>query len=315
MTYFSSIGKGVKTTLKGMRITLRHLWNARISKGEMNIRDKDFFNVPNGHVTLQYPHQEIEVPDNGRYQLDCEIDDCIVCDKCAKICPVDCIEIEAIKSPELIRHTSDGSPVRLHAAKFDIDMAKCCFCGLCTTVCPTECLTMNSEYDYSTVDVTDLNFIFSDLSEEEADEKKALYEQYMEEKAALKAEKAAAVSTSTPANRPIFKPIQKPASEQPRPMFKPSQKPIGETNPKPAFKPSMKPASEGGVKPKPAFKPGMKPTSEGEVKPKPAFKPSMKPKSKEEVKPKPIDKSDMKPKSEEGEKPKAPFKPTMKPKK
>ena len=89
------------------------------------------------------------IPDVGRYRLHNEIDDCIVCDKCAKICPVDCIDIEPIKATEEIGKTSDGTPKRIYAAKFDIDMGKCCFCGLCTTVCPTECLTMTKVYDFS----------------------------------------------------------------------------------------------------------------------------------------------------------------------
>ncbi|MBP6620236.1 MAG: 4Fe-4S dicluster domain-containing protein, partial [Leadbetterella sp.] len=136
MAYFQNIKRGIKTTSKGLSLTLKHLWAARKTKGALNVQDENYFKISEGFVTLQYPHESISVPEIGRYQLDCEIDDCIVCDKCAKICPVDCIEIEAIKSPELIRTTSDGSPVRLHAAKFDIDLAKCCFCGLCTTVCP-----------------------------------------------------------------------------------------------------------------------------------------------------------------------------------
>jgi formate hydrogenlyase subunit 6/NADH:ubiquinone oxidoreductase subunit I len=182
MGYFSDINRGVRTTAKGLKLTLKHLWGARNRKISHNIQDPDYFSQPNGHVTLQYPHEKLEIPENGRYQLDIEIDDCIVCDKCAKICPVDCIDIEAIKSPELIRNTSDGSPVRLYAAKFDIDMAKCCFCGLCTTVCPTECLTMNSEYDYSVSEVSMLNFAFSNLSPETAQEKRDLYAQFVKEK-------------------------------------------------------------------------------------------------------------------------------------
>ncbi|MFN3589597.1 MAG: 4Fe-4S dicluster domain-containing protein [Spirosomataceae bacterium] len=186
MTYFGNISRGIKTSLKGLSLTWKHLWAARKSRGAINVENPDYFSFTEGHVTLQYPHEMISVPDHGRYQLDCEIDDCIVCDKCAKVCPVNCIEIEAVKSSELIRYTSDGSPVRLHAAKFDIDMAKCCFCGLCTTVCPTECLTMNSEYDYSVVDIRDLNFAFSNLTPEEAEEKKQAYAQFVAEKAALK---------------------------------------------------------------------------------------------------------------------------------
>jgi len=190
MAYFQNIKRGIKTTTKGLSLTLMHLWAARKTNGALNVQDENYFKISEGFVTLQYPHERISVPDIGRYQLDCEIDDCIVCDKCAKICPVDCIEIEAIKSPELIRTTSDGSPVRLHAAKFDIDLAKCCFCGLCTTVCPTECLTMNSEYDYSVLDVNLLNLAFSNLSEKEAEEKRNLYDQFVAEKEAAKLAKA-----------------------------------------------------------------------------------------------------------------------------
>ncbi|MCR9066484.1 MAG: 4Fe-4S dicluster domain-containing protein, partial [Cytophagales bacterium] len=325
MTYFGNIKRGIKTTAKGMGLTLKHLIEARFSRSDKEIESDDFFDLNKGHVTIQYPHQTINVPDNGRYQLDCEIDDCIVCDKCAKICPVDCIEIEAIKSPELIRHTSDGSPVRLHAAKFDIDMAKCCFCGLCTTVCPTECLTMNSEYDYSVIDITDLNFAFANLTEAEAQEKRDLYDQFMAEKEALKQEKAALQANSNDAaaptaKRPVFAP-KKPAGSSP--AFMPKAKPAeeGESNEgkaKPVFRPKAKPSSDGEAtsRPKPVFKPALKPKSEGEEA-KPAFKPAMKPKTESSgeaaARPKPVFKPSIKPKSE-GEATKPAFKPAMKPK-
>lgn len=215
MAYFQNIKRGIKTTTKGLSLTLKHLWAARKTKGALNVQDDNYFKISEGFVTLQYPHETISVPEIGRYQLDCEIDDCIVCDKCAKICPVDCIEIEAIKSPELIRTTSDGSPVRLHAAKFDIDLAKCCFCGLCTTVCPTDCLTMNSEYDYSVLDVSLLNLAFSNLSEKEAEEKRNLYEQFVAEKEAAKLAKA---DTTAPKSETVsaFKP-KIPSAFQPKP--------------------------------------------------------------------------------------------------
>ena len=244
MTYFSNIKRGIKTTMKGLGLTLHHLWAARNTKGPLNVQDDDYFKINEGYVTLEYPHQKISVPDIGRYQLDCEIDDCIVCDKCAKICPVDCIEIEAIKSPELIRTTSDGSPVRLHAAKFNIDLAKCCFCGLCTTVCPTECLTMNSQYDYSVVDITQLNFAFANLSEKEAKEKRELYELYLAEKEASKQLKNDVEEVNSPksgVNKPIFKPkmVAMPINEENK-TIQPQE--ISESDTKPKFVPKFKPS-------------------------------------------------------------------------
>ncbi len=159
---------------------------------------------------MQYPKQEIPVPDHGRYKLHNEIDDCIVCDKCAKICPVDCIEIEPIRAVEEYGRTSDGTPLRIHAAKFDIDMAKCCFCGLCTVVCPTECLTMTDEYDYSTNNILDHNFSFSKMTENEIAQKRSELEKFQSEKSSAKSESASKESEKVSPKKPVAKPVFKP---------------------------------------------------------------------------------------------------------
>jgi formate hydrogenlyase subunit 6/NADH:ubiquinone oxidoreductase subunit I len=250
MTYFRDIKNGIKTITKGLGLTSRHLWNARNSRTPIFVDDKNYFKQKDGLVTLQYPHEALAVPEIGRYKLHNEIDDCIVCDKCAKVCPVDCIDIEAIKSPEIISYASDGSPIRLYAGKFDIDMAKCCFCGLCTTVCPTECLTMTNEYDFSTNNIADLNFVFGNLTTDQAEEKKRLYEQFVLEKEAIKQQGTKAQSDDIPQIKET--PVTN--NEKPKPVFKPSFKkatteieaPITDlpvTNsekPKPVFKPSFK---------------------------------------------------------------------------
>jgi formate hydrogenlyase subunit 6/NADH:ubiquinone oxidoreductase subunit I len=224
--YLQSILAGIQSTRKGMALTWKHAWAARDQRSIQNIQDPDYFNQQAGIVTLQYPKQQLPVPTNGRYQLHNEMDDCIVCDKCVKVCPVDCIEIDPIKATGLVGTTSDGSPIRLYAAKFDIDMSKCCFCGLCTTVCPTECLTMTSEYDFSVFDVKEHNFEFANLTPEQAAEKRALYEQFVAEKEAAKenskeATKVATDATEIAEKKPAFKPAFKPS-------FKPKPKPDAE---------------------------------------------------------------------------------------
>ena len=95
--YFQNISDGISTTIGGMKLTFRHLWAARKRRKATNIQKADYFWEKEGMVTLQYPHEKMAIPDNGRYKLHNEIDDCIVCDKCVKICPVDCIEIEPIR--------------------------------------------------------------------------------------------------------------------------------------------------------------------------------------------------------------------------
>ena len=153
------------------------------------------------------------VPAIGRYKLHNEIDDCIVCDKCAKICPVDCIDIEPIRSVDEIGKTSDGTSKRIYVAKFDIDMAKCCFCGLCTTVCPTECLTMTDDYDFSTYDIKEHNIPFATMTPVEILKKKKELEEFNKKKEAEKAAKATATQSSAATSKPKLggaKPVFKP---------------------------------------------------------------------------------------------------------
>lgn len=260
--YFRAILSGVQSTRNGMALTWKHAWSARKSRKVQQIQNPQYFNTSEntGIFTLEYPHQKIPVPVNGRYQLHNEMDDCIVCDKCVKVCPVDCIEIEPIKATGLVGHTSDGSPIRLYAAKFDIDMSKCCFCGLCTSVCPTECLTMTSEYDFSVFDVKEHTFGFANLTEKQADEKRKLYEQFVAEKEAMKV----SVSVSTEAlgqKEGDMKSVAKPAF---KPSFKPKlliadtvdSAPSGTENlviepEKPAAKPAFKPSFKPKAPPKP----------------------------------------------------------------
>jgi len=180
------VKNGFLSSFKGLSLTLRHLFSSHKKREILPASDGNYFKRLEGTNTIQYPLQKLPVPEVGRYQLDVEMDDCIVCDLCAKVCPVDCIDIEAIKATEAIGQTSDGTTKRLYAAKFDIDMAKCMYCGLCTIVCPTECIVMTNQYDKSVVDIADLTYKFSDMTPEMAAQKRLEFEQQQAEKQAAK---------------------------------------------------------------------------------------------------------------------------------
>ncbi len=258
MSYFKDIQNGVRTTLKGLSLTLRHLRQATHPRTPEGIASDNYFDQQNGLVTLQYPHEQLPIPDNGRYRLRNEIEDCIVCDKCAKICPVDCITIDAIKATEEVGRASDGSPIRLYAAKFDIDMAKCCYCGLCTVVCPTECLTMDKKFDYSEFELGKLTYSFAELTPAEADEKRALYEQFVREKEEAKVAQAVAKASDELAAAPVTK----------RPVFRPTAKPAAEASdaPKTDILGTDRPSTDATPTPEPTSQPK-----------RPVFRPTQKP--------------------------------------
>ena len=107
---------GLKTTFIGLSITIPYI-----------------FRRP---YTLQYPEEVIELPPTERGLHNFEVDKCIACDQCAKICPVDCITIEG-----------EGKGKTARILRFEIDYTKCLFCALCCEPCPTECIHMGPTFD------------------------------------------------------------------------------------------------------------------------------------------------------------------------
>lgn len=178
--YLVNVWTGVVTVLIGMKVTFKHLF------------------VP--AVTIQYPDVRPELPERERNRLYVNMDDCIGCDQCARACPVDCIQIETVKSlpTEDLGKTSNGKKKALWVTKFDIDIAKCCYCQLCVFPCPTECIYMTDVYEFSEYDRNKLVYDFVTLTPQEIEEKKDNFAKMEAEKAAQKAaaaaEKAAAAA-------------------------------------------------------------------------------------------------------------------------
>ncbi len=237
-SYWGNISETVSTLWSGLMLTLKHLFNARKRWYPVGIKEGNYFDHE-GLFTVRFPHETIPVPDNGRYKLHNEIDDCIVCDKCANICPVDCIEIDPIRSPSEFGKTSDGTPRKIYAARFDIDMAKCCFCGLCTTVCPTECLTMTDKFDFSEYDVKKHLFSFATLTSEEISQKRKEWEEY---------EKKQQVTTpSAPSSSNPVKPVLKPKIKIPGIQKKKENEDKAGNSDSPS---SQNPETDPGINPK-----------------------------------------------------------------
>ncbi|MBO3699115.1 4Fe-4S dicluster domain-containing protein [Fabibacter sp. E12] len=277
--------------------------DARKQRDPIGPNDQNYFDQQNGLFTVQYPKEQIPVPDHGRYKLHNEIEDCIVCDKCAKVCPVNCIEIEPVRATEEFGKTSDGTPLRIYAAKFDIDMAKCCFCGLCTTVCPTECLTMTSEYDFSAFDFAEHNVPFANMSPLEILEKKKELEEFNKKKEEAKAKAQAAPKPASSTGRPVIKSTIKPVTTgTAKPVMKP--KVPGTSGAKPVIKPKV--PSAGTAKPKVIIKPKIQVKKEGNEEVKPKVRPVIRPK---------VQSKKVEEQPKETPKPKIPMKPIVPPRK
>jgi NADH-quinone oxidoreductase chain I len=186
--YFKNIWSAISTVSIGMKVTFKHLF------------------VP--AVTIQYPDVKLELPERERNRLYMNMDDCIGCDQCARACPVNCIEIETVKSlpDEDLGKTSNGKRKALWVTKFNIDIAKCCYCQLCVFPCPTECIYMTDVYEFSEFKRDNLVYDYSTLSVEERVQKKLNYEKYEAQKVA---EKAAAAAAAAKAKAQEVKPENK----------------------------------------------------------------------------------------------------------
>jgi NADH-quinone oxidoreductase subunit I len=185
-TYFLNFWQGFYTILVGMKVTFRHLF------------------IP--AVTIQYPSVKPQMPDRERNRLYVNMDDCIGCDQCARACPVNCIEIETVKSipGEDLGTTSNGKKKALWVTTFNIDFAKCCYCQLCVFPCPTECIYMTDVYEFSEFQRENLVYDFVTLLPEERIQKKKNFEEMQAKKEAEKiaAARKAAEEKAAQANKP-----------------------------------------------------------------------------------------------------------------
>ena len=66
------------------------------------------------------------------------IERCVACGLCARVCPALAIEVQASET-ELLKER--------YPIKFEINMLRCIFCGFCEEVCPEEAIVMSKEYE------------------------------------------------------------------------------------------------------------------------------------------------------------------------
>ncbi|BAS27666.1 NuoI/complex I 23 kDa subunit family protein [Limnochorda pilosa] len=102
-------------------------------------------------VTEYYPYERPNLPSGARGIPVLLSDEeanlkCVACELCAKICPVQIIEI--------VYHRGEGEKGKKVLDEFNLDASRCMLCGLCAEVCPFEAIAMSDVYEMATDDPT-----------------------------------------------------------------------------------------------------------------------------------------------------------------
>ena len=110
------------------------------------------FHDPERFVTVSYPEEKSDLPENARqfpflvYDGDAMIDGlrCVACRICEKECPPQCIYI-------VIERDANGKPVK-RPKVFDIDISVCMSCQICVEVCPFDAIKMDQHFEIAETD-------------------------------------------------------------------------------------------------------------------------------------------------------------------
>lgn len=175
--YFSSLGSGIASLLKGMQVT-----------------GKEFITPK---ITEKYPEdrEKVHVPDRFRAILQLKYDadgnhKCIACGICQRNCPNGTISITTKMVP-----TFDGKQKR-KLDKYIYDLGSCTFCQLCVTTCPQNALEFSNDFEQAVFTreklVKKLNYLLE--KEEPAPTPEQIAKMQAEKEAKIAAAKAAAAA-------------------------------------------------------------------------------------------------------------------------
>lgn len=126
--YFSSVGKGIGSLVKGMAVTGKEFVTPKVTEcypeNRATLKIADRFRA---ELTLIYD-------ENGRHK-------CIGCGICQMNCPNGTIQLTT-RMVDL----PDGKKKRM-LDKYMYDLGSCTFCMLCVTTCPQDALRFSNDFE------------------------------------------------------------------------------------------------------------------------------------------------------------------------
>lgn len=192
--YFTSLGSGIASLLKGMSVTGKEFVTPKIT--ERYPEDRDTFKWPERfRAQLKFIYDA-----EGNHK-------CIACGTCERNCPNGTITIET-----KMVDTLTGKKKKLD--KYFYDLGSCTFCQLCVTSCPTSAIEFDNDFEQAVFTrsklVKQLNYLPEKEEPAPTPEQIAAAEAERQAKiaaakakaAALKAAKAAGAAPSTGAESP-----------------------------------------------------------------------------------------------------------------
>ena len=126
--YFSSLGSGIASLLKGMQVTGKEFVTPKIT--ERYPENRETHHVPQRFRAVL----ELIYDKDGNHK-------CIACGTCERNCPNGTIALET-KMVDTLAGTK-----KKKLSKYLYDLGSCTFCQLCVTSCPTQALDFSNDFE------------------------------------------------------------------------------------------------------------------------------------------------------------------------
>ena len=126
--YFSSLGSGIASLLKGMQVTGKEFVTPKIT--ERYPEDRETRHVPERFRAIL----QLKYDADGNHK-------CIACGICERNCPNGTIAL----TTKMV-DTADGKKKR-KLDKYQYDLGSCTFCQLCVTSCPQDALESSNDFE------------------------------------------------------------------------------------------------------------------------------------------------------------------------